>query len=539
MTRRQTQTGRVLHSLYLLLAFALLSALTGRLVRADSAYLYGIHWWGYTPGQAIDTGPATMLDCPAFGGWDVETIITHSASWWQASYFTGLYQDLYNNKNITIITRIDYDWGETVPSPTNPDYASWPTSVVNTVNTLRNYGHIWLIGNEPNIVGEGNNWPDNHVTPAGYATIYRNVRNAIHTSAQASPAGEHIVLIAAPSPGGVIAGVRWMDGNQWLGEVIDNIPAAEIDGIALHAYGGSLTDFHNSYVSQLNLIDSKGLQDRPVYITEWNKVSTESVMAQFVRDCYADLNTWNQTPGKHNIRCLCWFVYDADQQAGGMWDSYSIEYWKNNGEPAGSPSDLYTAFQQTVDLRYPAGLVGTRPVGRFIARSPDSFAHQIYHRDGLADDTFEVWNGGTDTLNYTITDDAMWLSVNPTAGSSTGEHDTITISYDTEDLAIGSYLATITISDPAASPPTATVTVSLNVVDSPYAPADFNRDRFVDETDLVVFLACLTGPSAGPPAIECERTDIDWDGDVDQDDFGLFQRCISGTSSPADPDCAE
>jgi hypothetical protein len=217
----------------------------------------------------------------------------------------------------------------------------------------------------------------------------------------------------------------------------------------------------------------------------------------------------------------------------------SIEYWKNNGEPAGSPSDLYTAFQQTVDLRYLAGLVGTRPMGRSIGRSPESFAREIYYRDGLVSDTFEVWNAGTDTLNYSITDNAVWLSVDPSSGSSTGEHDTITISYDTEDLAIGSYLATITISDPAASPPSATVTVSLSVVESLYAPADFNRDRFVDETDLVVFLSCLTGRDAGPPATECDRTDIDWDGDVDQDDFGLFQRCISGTSSPANPACAK
>ncbi|NLE61666.1 MAG: hypothetical protein GX616_25205 [Planctomycetes bacterium] len=536
MAKRQAKLEWALHPRHLWVASGLLLVVfASRLSAADSAYLYGIHWWGHTQGQGVDTGPATMLDCPTYGGWDLETVITHSASWWQAPYFTGLYQDLYTNKNMTIITRIDYDWGETVPSPTNPNYASWPTSVVNTVNTLRNYCHIWLIGNEPNIVGEGNNWPDNHVTPAGYATIYRDVRNAIHNSAQASPAGEHIVLIAAPSPGGVIAGVRWMDGNQWLGQVIDNIPADEIDGFAIHAYG----NFHSDYVSQLNLIDGKGLQSRPVYITEWNTVSSEAVMAQFVRDCYADLNTWNQTPGKHNIRCLCWFVYDADQQAGGGWNSYSIEYWKNNGEPAGSPNDVYTAFQQTVDLRYPAGLVGTRPMGRSIGRSPESFAREIYYRDELANDTFEVWNAGTDTLNYSITDNAVWLSVDPSSGSSTGEHDTIAISYDTKDLAIGSHSATITISDPAASPPTTTVTVSLSVVDSPYAPADFNRDTIVDQADLSVFLSCLTGRDAGPPASDCKRADIDWDNDVDQHDFGLFQRCISGTGNPADPDCAD
>ena len=32
--------------------------------------------------------------------------------------------------------------------------------------------------------------------------------------------------------------------------------------------------------------------------------------------------------------------------------------------------------------------------------------------------------------------------------------------------------------------------------------------------------------------------DFDGDGDVDQDDFGVFQRCYSGAGNPADPACA-
>ncbi|RLI12453.1 hypothetical protein DRO33_02645, partial [Candidatus Bathyarchaeota archaeon] len=35
--------------------------------------------------------------------------------------------------------------------------------------------------------------------------------------------------------------------------------------------------------------------------------------------------------------------------------------------------------------------------------------------------TFEVWNCGGGTLNYTISDDRTWISVSPTSGSSTGE----------------------------------------------------------------------------------------------------------------------
>lgn len=348
-----------------LLCWAILCACEAPASRADGTRLYGIHWWGYSPGATVDTTPATLLDSVTHGGWDVETVLTHSASWWTAAHFRPLYQDLYQTKNVTIITRIDYDWGQTVPSPTNPDCAGWPAAVAGVVNTLRGSAHLWIIGNEPNVNGEGSGWPNNQVTPAGYAAIYRTVRQAIHTTAGPSPTGPHRVLIAPVSPGGVIPGVRWMSGTEWLAQVIDKIPAAEIDGFALHSYGGSVAEFRRGYTEQLHVIDSRGFTDKPVYMTEWNRYATpgsddeEAAAAQFCRDAFADVNAWNQGPCNHNIVSLCWFVYDADQQAGGGWNGFAIEYWKTQGDPAGHMGDLFTAFGQTVDLRYPAGAIGT------------------------------------------------------------------------------------------------------------------------------------------------------------------------------------
>ncbi|HOA71967.1 MAG TPA: CARDB domain-containing protein [Phycisphaerae bacterium] len=66
--------------------------------------------------------------------------------------------------------------------------------------------------------------------------------------------------------------------------------------------------------------------------------------------------------------------------------------------------------------------------------------------------------------------------------------------------------------------------------------ADFTYDGRVNEDDLPHFLACLAGadePIADP---DCADADLDEDGDVDQSDFGLMQRCYSGTAQ-ADPGC--
>lgn len=41
--------------------------------------------------------------------------------------------------------------------------------------------------------------------------------------------------------------------------------------------------------------------------------------------------------------------------------------------------------------------------------------------------TFEIWNSGVKTLTYTLSETTDWIEINPETGSSTGEHDTITI----------------------------------------------------------------------------------------------------------------
>ena len=49
--------------------------------------------------------------------------------------------------------------------------------------------------------------------------------------------------------------------------------------------------------------------------------------------------------------------------------------------------------------------------------------------------TFEIWNSGAETLNYTLTEDLDWIEINPTSGNSTGEHNTITVNVvNTQDI---------------------------------------------------------------------------------------------------------
>jgi parallel beta-helix repeat protein len=75
--------------------------------------------------------------------------------------------------------------------------------------------------------------------------------------------------------------------------------------------------------------------------------------------------------------------------------------------------------------------------------------------------TFELWNSGTGTLTYSLSETCDWVEVNPTSGSSAGEHDTITIDINTTGLSECSYTCDISINSNGGS---GTFTVRVNIV---------------------------------------------------------------------------
>ena len=82
-------------------------------------------------------------------------------------------------------------------------------------------------------------------------------------------------------------------------------------------------------------------------------------------------------------------------------------------------------------------------------------------------------------------------------------------------------------------------TLAMLIIDLvPTVVQDFDRDGDVDQDDFGHFQACLTGPAVPQTDPDCQSANLDGDSDVDQDDFGIFQGCLSGPANPADPNCA-
>jgi hypothetical protein len=74
--------------------------------------------------------------------------------------------------------------------------------------------------------------------------------------------------------------------------------------------------------------------------------------------------------------------------------------------------------------------------------------------------TFSIDNSGTGTMNWTVSDDASWLSCTPLSGTNPG---VVTVSVIAAGLAAGEYNGTITVSSANASNSPRNVTVTLEV----------------------------------------------------------------------------
>ena len=317
--------------------------------QADSPWLYGIHWYGDPNGSLVESMTGGK------GVWSLENVLTDSDIWWGPQWQRDNRFFQMVERGHTIITRIERNWGETVPYPEN--LASYMTSVQAAAEALADVCHIWQIGNEMNLYGE---WGGNELTPAAYVDMFRQIRAAI--KAVPSPLGEQIVLLGPVSPGDVIAGVRHTEGNDYLGQMCDLLAPDDLDGFAMHAYAAPWHDANTSraelqagYLSQLAVINSKDFADKPVHVTEWNRrvepidSYNEAQSAQFLLAALGDLHTWNQTPGAHPISSACWFIYQYDS---GAWANYSIEYLHGVG-PGGPDNDLWDAFQSACTLDLP------------------------------------------------------------------------------------------------------------------------------------------------------------------------------------------
>jgi len=113
-----------------------------------------------------------------------------------------------------------------------------------------------------------------------------------------------------------------------------------------------------------------------------------------------------------------------------------------------------------------------------------------------ASTTFEIWNCGINTLTYSLNEDSAWIAINPIVGSSTSEHDTITVYIDTQNMVSGLNIYNIQILSNGGN---RLFRVSVNIKNPSgpelsYAPHSYNFGHKLEgETYLTTFEIWNTG----------------------------------------------
>jgi hypothetical protein len=103
-----------------------------------------------------------------------------------------------------------------------------------------------------------------------------------------------------------------------------------------------------------------------------------------------------------------------------------------------------------------------------IAVSPQSLRFEArVGGQSPASQLIRVRNAGQGTLNYLISDDAAWLEVNPSSGTSTGAENSHTVNANASGLNTGTYTGIITVSSSSASNSPQLVNVTLVVSEIP------------------------------------------------------------------------
>ncbi|MEP0842072.1 MAG: hypothetical protein HRF43_05095 [Phycisphaerae bacterium] len=85
--------------------------------------------------------------------------------------------------------------------------------------------------------------------------------------------------------------------------------------------------------------------------------------------------------------------------------------------------------------------------------------------------------------------------------------------------------------------PASSITL-LVVPPGAFPPGDFDKDNDVDGVDVQHFAGCAAGAGQALTG-NCADADLDGDLDADQSDFGILQRCLSGSGFPAFVACGQ
>ncbi len=527
-------------------------------LRAESAHVFGIHFWDW------GAGPDVMSQRT---GWVVEAAAIGDGS---APNVSGRYNPATGG-GFTVLQRLDWRWDQTIPLlPADQDVfaqqcASWASAI-------RHHCRHYSIGNEVEFFG---------VTPAIYASCFQKVRAAIR---------------AVQPEALVIIGHMNNSANQQ--SVMQIVGPDGHDGVTVHTPSSVPTE-HLDMLDQENAHPGAG-----VYITEWGWViNTNPSALDVIRDFYLGLGASNASRARQ-VYCACWYIYPDFLPDSGTF-SLKLSTIDN------------PAFEAATALGTSVNSLANTPVviSDLAAEVPDAGNSLVVRWNTTPPARTQLWWSryplyGAGNENVSVLDPSLTVahqaSAAPLAGSTVYEvmpsstrpdcgdaggrryrvktgpwssqvvrsgPASLTVSWTTDwpadsrveygpDPGLGQvaadpalvtahavvlenvppgvlhYRAVSGEPAPPGAPGLSMCTPVRSVTVKSWIPGDWDQDGDVDLYDFGRFQACLSGLGIPQEDPGCFLALLDDDGDVDAGDTAILLDCLTGPGVAGSPGCS-
>lgn len=481
---------------------------------ADPPYIYGLH----DPGGEGHMG--------ANKGWIVFTVEIGS----NPDNMIGGNYSTYANQGYGVIVRLNNGYGSAGTIPHDSQYDNFATRCANYIKASSGVNY-WIIGNEPNLPRE---WPGNvngnpstgqPITVARYVSCYIKCYNQIKAVASnakicPAPAGTW----SPPWPGQGIEGFV----DYWV-NCLNGIGASRIDGLILHAYthgcdlalvtntakmGPPYQDIYYHFFVYRNYMTAipADMRTKPVLITECDQ-NIECADNATPRQTWANVNSgW--------VREIYKEINNWNSANSQKIRCVALFRWPtvSEGEFTFGISGLNGViqdFEQACALGYKWGNAPpAAPTGLTATASPGQVSL--------------TWNASPNAASYRIKRATAFAGPYSVIASRT------TTSYTNTGLTNGTtyYYVVSAVNDGGESPNSAPVSAR------PAIKGDLDFDGDVDMDDFGLFQVCFTGSGIVQSDPNCATSRLDSDDDVDGADLAIFQSCLSGPNVPAEADCA-
>lgn len=280
-------------------------------VYGESPYIFGIHEAGGEQIMADKGKKGWIVFTEALGRDRNNTSGKDFRPWADAGY--------------GVIVRLNHGYGNDGTLPYQKHYDDFAQRVANYVNSSPG-AHIWVIANECNLSVE---WPRYEggaepITAEKYADCFRRVRSKI--KALPGHSGDQVVMQGV-GPWNTQIGQGWI---EYYVDILNRLGAGGVDGIALHTYTHGTEPalisseqkmnppYNNRYYHFRTYKDFMNAnpswaRSLPVYITETDQdVAWANTNSGWVKNAYAEINSWNQNSANQKIRALVLYRWASE-----------------------------------------------------------------------------------------------------------------------------------------------------------------------------------------------------------------------------------